>query len=393
LKRLSLTAWIFIGMAAGVALGAFAPGVARQLGPVSAIFLRLIRSIIAPLIFGTLVFGIAGGGDLKRMGRIGLKAIVYFEIVTTFALFLGLAAVNLVRPGAGMKLAQTSAEAASPQPPPSAGAIIEHVFPASIVDAMARGDVLEIVVFAFLFGAACAAVCAKAKPVVAFCESLAEVMFRYTRYVMYLAPLGVGAAIAVTVGSKGFGVLFGLGKLILTMYVAQVLFVGLVLGAVVLLVRIPLAPFYRAVREPFLIAFSTASSEAALPLALENMERFGVPKHIVAFVIPTGYSFNLDGTTLYLSLASVFVAQAAGVNLTFGQQLLMMLTLMLTSKGVAGVPRAALVILAGTLSTFHLPMEGVAVLLGIDALMDMARTSVNVIGNCLASAVVAKWEA
>ena len=392
LKRLSLTAWIFIGMAAGVALGAFAPGVARQLGPVSAIFLRLIRSIIAPLIFGTLVFGIAGGGDLKRMGRIGLKAIVYFEIVTTFALFLGLAAVNLVRPGAGMKLAQTSAEAALPQQSPGTGSIVEHVFPASIVDAMARGDVLEIVVFAFLFGAACAAVGAKAKPVVEFCESLAEVMFRYTRYVMYLAPLGVGAAIAVTVGSKGFGVLFSLGKLILTMYAAQVLFVALVLGAVVLLVRIPVGAFYRAVREPFLIAFSTASSEAALPVALENMERFGVPKHIVAFVIPTGYSFNLDGSTLYLSLASVFVAQAAGVNLSFGQQLLMMLTLMLTSKGVAGVPRAALVILAGTLSTFRLPMEGVAVLLGIDALMDMARTSVNVVGNCLASAVVARWE-
>jgi proton glutamate symport protein len=392
LKRLSLTAWIFIGMAAGVALGAFAPGVARQLGPVSAIFLRLIRSIIAPLIFGTLVVGIAGGGDLKRMGRIGLKTIVYFEIVTTFALFLGLAAVNLVRPGAGMKLSQTSAEAALPQQAPAAGSIVEHVFPASIIDAMARGDVLEIVVFAFLFGAACAAVGAKAKPVVAFCESLAEVMFRYTRYVMYLAPMGVGAAIAVTVGSKGFGVLFSLGKLILTMYAALVLFVVLVLGAVVLLVRIPLGAFYRAVREPFLIAFSTASSEAALPLALENMEQFGVPKHIVAFVIPTGYSFNLDGSTLYLSLASVFVAQAAGVNLSFGQQLLMMLTLMLTSKGVAGVPRAALVILAGTLSTFRLPMEGVAVLLGIDALMDMARTSVNVLGNCLASAVVARWE-
>ena len=276
LKRLSLTAWIFIGMAAGVALGAFAPGVARRLGPISAIFLRLIRSIIAPLIFGTLVYGIAGGGDLKRMGRIGIKAIVYFEIVTTFALFLGLGAVNLVRPGAGMHLAQTSAEAALPQQQPGAGAIIEHVFPASIVDAMARGDVLEIVVFAFLFGAACAAVGAKARPVVAFCESLAEVMFRYTRYVMYLAPLGVGAAIAVTVGNKGFGVLFGLGKLILTMYVAQVLFVVLVLGSVILLVRIPVAPFYRAVREPFLIAFSTASSEAALPVALENMERFGV---------------------------------------------------------------------------------------------------------------------
>ena len=392
MRRLSLTAWIFIGMAAGVALGAFAPNVARQLGPLSAIFLRLIRSIIAPLIFGTLVYGIAGGGDLKRMGRIGLKAIVYFEIVTTFALFLGLAAVNLVRPGADMKLSQTSAEAAVPQQPPGAGSIVEHVFPASIIDAMARGDVLEIVVFSFLFGAACAAVGAKAKPVVAFCESLAEVMFRYTRYVMYLAPLGVGAAIAVTVGNKGFGVLFGLGKLILTMYVSLVLFVVLVLGAVVLLVRIPVGAFYRAVREPFLIAFSTASSEAALPLALENMEQFGVPKHIVAFVIPTGYSFNLDGSTLYLSLASVFVAQAAGVNLSFGQQLLMMLTLMLTSKGVAGVPRAALVILAGTLSTFHLPMEGVAVLLGIDALMDMARTSVNVLGNCLASAVVARWE-
>jgi proton glutamate symport protein len=266
------------------------------------------------------------------------------------------------------------------------------VFPASIIDAMARGDVLQIVVFAFLFGAACAAIGAKAKPVVAFCESLAEVMFRYTNYVMYLAPLGVGAAIAVTVASKGSGVLFGLGKLILTMYAAQIVFVVLVLGSVAVLFRIPVGAFYRAAREPFLIAFSTASSEAALPRALENMEQFGVPKHIVAFVLPAGYSFNLDGSTLYLSLALIFVAQAAGVELTLGQQLLMMLTLMLTSKGVAGVPRAALVILAGTLSSFHLPMEGVAVLLGIDAVMDMARTSVNVLGNCLASAVVARWE-
>jgi len=391
-KRLSLTAWIFIGMAAGIAIGIAAPGVASQLSPVSNIFLRLIRSIIAPLIFGTLVYGIAGSGDLKRMGRIGLKAIVYFEVVTTVALFLGLAAVNLARPGAGLKLTPTASEATTPQAAPTVASILDHVFPSSIIDAMARGDVLQIVVFAFLFGAACAAIGAKAKPVVAFCESLAEVMFRYTNYVMYLAPLGVGAAIAVTVASKGAGVLFGLGKLILTMYAAQIIFVILVLGSVAMLFRIPVAAFYRAAREPFLIAFSTASSEAALPRALENMEQFGVPKHIVAFVLPAGYSFNLDGSTLYLSLALVFVAQAAGVELTIGQQLLMMLTLMLTSKGLAGVPRSALVVLAGTLSSFHLPMEGVAVLLGIDAVLDMARTSVNVLGNCLASAVVARWE-
>jgi proton glutamate symport protein len=391
-KRLSLTFWIFFGMAAGVALGVFTPGFAKQLAPVSNVFLRLIRSIIAPLLFGTLVSGMAAAGDLKRMGRIGIKALVYFEVVTTLALFLGLGAVNLVRPGEGIPIARAPAEIPLPQSETALSSVLEHIFPASIVDAMARNDVLQVVVFSFLFGAACAAIGAKAGPVVSFTAALAEVMFRYTRYVMYLAPLGVGAAIAVTVGSKGAAVLFGLGKLILTMYAAQLLFVVVILGAVMALFRIPMAAFYRAVREPFVIAFSTASSEAALPLALENMEQFGVPKHIVGFVLPAGYSFNLDGTTLYLSLASMFVAQAAGVKLSFGQQLLMMLTLMLTSKGVAGVPRAALVILAGTLATFGLPADGVAILLGVDALLDMARTSVNVLGNCLASAVVARWE-
>ena len=392
MKRLSLTTWIFLGMAGGVALGVVVPGFATRLGPISNLFLRLIRSIIAPLVFATLVSGIAGSGDLRRMGRVGIKALVYFEVVTTFALFLGLGAVNLVRPGNGVPIARTAAESAVAQTQTGLAALIEHIVPASMIDAMARNDVLQVVVFSFLFGAACVAIGARAAPVVSFCTALADIMFAYTRYVMYLAPFGVGAAIAVTVGSKGAGVLLGLGKLIATMYTAQALFVIVILGAVVTIVRIPLAAFYRAVREPFVIAFSTASSEAALPVAMENMEEFGVPKHIVGFVLPTGYSFNLDGTTLYLSLASVFVAQAAGVHLSFGDQLLMMLTLMLTSKGVAGVPRAALVILAGTLTTFGLPAEGVSILLGVDAVLDMARTSVNVLGNCLASAVVARWE-
>jgi proton glutamate symport protein len=393
MKRISLTGWIFIAMVAGVILGIADPAVARQLAPLSNIFLRLIRSIVAPLVFGILVAGVAAG-ELKHMGRIGGKALIYFEVVTTIALFLGLGAVNLVRPGVGVPIQPTAAEAL---PAPAAGqstlnTVLEHTFPTSIVDAMARNDVLQVVVFAFLFGAACSSVGAKARPVVEFCSALAEVMFRYTGYVMYLAPLGVGAALAVTVGSKGVAVLFGLGKLILTMYAISVLFVVVVLGAVIAMARIPVGPFFRAVREPFLIAFSTASSEAALPLSMENMELFGVPKHIVGFVIPTGYSFNLAGTTLYLSLASVFVAQAAGLSQTFGEQLVLMLTLMLTSKGVAGVPRAALVILIGTLTIFHLPLEGVAVLMGVDALMDMARTAVNVLGNCLAAAVVARWE-
>lgn len=386
-----MTAWIFIAMVLGAAFGHFFPEAARNLSPVSNVFLRLIKSIIAPLLFATLVYGIAGSGSAKAMGRIGLKAIVYFEVVTTAALFLGLGAVNLVRPGEGVTL-QKGTEAALPQVHMTLASILEHTFPTSIIDAMARGEVLQLVVFCFIFGSACIAIGEKARPVVEFCKSLSEIMFAYTKYVMYFAPLGVGAAMAATIGTNGIGVLFGLGKLILTLYVSLLLFVVIVLGAVVAIFQIPLGRFFRAVKDPFLLAFSTASSEAAFPTAMQNMERFGVPKHIVSFVLPMGYSFNLDGTTLYLSLSSVFVAQAAGIHMAFSQQIVMMLTLMLTSKGVAGVPRAALVILTGALATFNLPAEGIFLLLGIDTLMDMARTSVNVLGNCLASAVVARWE-
>jgi proton glutamate symport protein len=308
------------------------------------------------------------------------------------ALLIGLAAVNIVRPGEGMHLTRSASEMTLPAAQTTMPTLVEHTVPASIVDAMAQGEVLQIVVFAFLFGAACAAIGAKAKPVVDLCGALAEIMFRYTNYVMYAAPVGAAAAIAYAVGSRGAVVLWSLAKLILTLYGALVVFVVVVFGTVLLVARIPVGRFVAAAREPFLIAFSTATSEAALPRALENMEAFGVPRHIVALVIPTGYSFNLDGSTLYLSMAALFVAQAAGVHLTLSQQLLMLLTLMLTSKGVAGVRGAALVILSGTLVTFGLPLEGVAVLMAVDTFMDMVRTSVNVLGNCLASAVVARWE-
>ncbi len=378
-------------MVVGIAIGHFFPEVGKNLTPLSNVFLRLIKSIIAPLLFATLVCGIAGSGSAKTMGRIGLKAIIYFEIVTTVALFLGLFAVNLVKPGVGVAL-ERAADTGLPQVKPSLSSMLEHTFPVSIIEAMAKNEVLQLVVFCFIFGTAAIAIGDKAKPVIDFLRAFGDVMFQYTKYVMYFAPIGVGAAIGAVVGAKGIVVLIGLGKLILTLYAALIIFVVCVLGAVILIFRIPARRFWHAAREPYFLAFSTASSEAAFPLAIQNMEKFGVPRHIVSFVLPTGYSFNLDGTTLYLSLASVFVAQAAGLDMSIGEQLMMMLTLMLTSKGVASVPRAALVILAGTLTTFNLPMEGIALLLGVDTLMDMARTSVNLLGNCLATAVVAKWE-
>src|ERR1051326_3725626 len=391
MKKTSLTTWILIALLAGITFGAFLPGPAKECAILGTVFLRLIKSIIAPLIFATLVHGIAGTGSVKTMGRIGGKAIIYFEIVTTIALFLGLGAANLIQPGVGVELHKGAAPAVAASNS-SLAAILEHTFPVSIVDLMARGEVLQIVVFAFIFGAACATVGLKARPVVEFCESLAEVMFRYTNYVMLFAPFGVFGAMAATIGEKGLGVMVNLGKLVATLYATQAFFVVFVLGSVIMVLRIPLGRFIRYTREPFLLAYSTASSESALPLALKNMEAFGVPKHIVSFVLPTGYSFNLDGSTLYLSMAALFIAQAANVHLPFSTQLVMMLTLMLTSKGVAGVPRASLVILAGTLATFKLPIEGIAVILGVDTLMDMARTSVNLLGNCLATAVVARWE-
>jgi len=392
LRRLSLTSWIFIALVIGILLGVFFPEFARSLAPVSNIFLRLIKSIVGPLLFGTLVYGIASAGELKTMGRVAVKAIIYFEIATTLALVIGLAFVNVFRPGAGLTLNTAGSALPALVKPISIGQVVEHATPTNIFEALTQNDVLQMVVFFFIFGAACSAVGPKAQPVVAFAKAIAEVMFRYTKYVMYLAPFGVGAAIAVIIGSKGIGVLFSLGKLVGTLYVAEAFFVVLVLGGALKIARVPVGRFILATRQPFLIAFSTATSEAALPLALENMERFGVPKHIVGFVLPMGYSFNLDGSTLYLSLASVFVAQAAGVHMPLGTQIMMMLTLMLTSKGVAGVPRASLVILAGTLGTFHLPLEGITLILGVDALMDMCRTSVNLLGNCVATAVVARWE-
>jgi proton glutamate symport protein len=391
-SRLSLTTWIFISLVVGILIGAFFPTFAVHLEPISNIFLRLIKVIVGPLLFGTLVYGIASAGELKTMGRIALKAIVYFEAATTCALVIGLTVVNIAQPGAGMKFSASAAAIQPVQKPLSIAQVIEHAFPSNLFDSLTRNDVLQMVVFFFLFGAACSAIGAKARPVVEFAGSVSEVMFRFTKYVMYLAPFGVGAAIAVTVGRNGLKVLGGLGKLVGTLYLAQGLFVVLVLGSALVLARVPIPRFWRAARQPFILAFSTASSEAALPLALENMERFGVPKHIVGFVLPTGYSFNLDGSTLYLAVASIFVAQAAGAHMSLGTQILMMLTLMLTSKGVAAVPRASLIILAGTLQTFNLPEEGVAVILGVDALMDMCRTSVNLLGNCVASAVVARWE-
>ncbi|HVZ77356.1 MAG TPA: dicarboxylate/amino acid:cation symporter, partial [Gemmatimonadaceae bacterium] len=402
LRRISLSQWILISMVVGVAIGWLFPEQMRSVHGWAApdlkiwatIFLRMIKSLIVPLLFGTLVVGIAGhGDDMKRVGRLALRSIIYFEIVTTLALAVGLTMVNLVKPGQGIGLGAASASTGAQLATTHAtfSGVLEHTVPQSFFEAASSNEVLQIVFFAILFAVALSQVPAgQAKTtMLSFCEGLSEVMFKFTGIVMKFAPIGIGAAIAVTVGTSGIGVLRQLGVLVLTLYASLVVFVLLVLLPIALWFKVPLRRFVRAVKEPWLIAFTTASSEAALPLAMERLEEMGVPRRIVAFVLPTGYSFNLDGSTLYLALASVFVAQAAGMDMPLSTQIVMMLTLMLTSKGVAAVPRAALVILSGALAQFHLPLEGVALILGVDAFMDMARTSINLLGNCLATAVMA----
>ena len=398
IRRISLTQLIIISMIVGVLLGWLAPGVGIAVKPLATIFLNMIKSLIAPLLFATLVVGIAGhGDDMKRVGRLAFRSIVYFEIVTTLALAVGLITVNLVRPGDGVGL-DTGAQVASTiteasQRQITFTGIIEHIVPASFIDAAAKNEVLQVVFWSIIFAVALAHTPAGPKKIIlSFTESLGEVMFKFVGIVMAFAPFGIGAAIAATVGQSGIGVLKNLGILVLTLYGALIVFVCVVLVPVALIFRIPLGLFWKTVREPWLIAFSTASSEAALPRAMQRMEAFGVPRRIVAFVMPTGYSFNLDGSTLYLALASVFVAQAANIEMPISQQILMMLTLMVTSKGVAAVPRASLVILSGALTQFGLPLSGVALILGVDAVMDMARTSINLVGNCLATAVMARLE-
>jgi proton glutamate symport protein len=397
-RRRSLTGWIFVGMLAGIELGVDAPHAAIASRVFSEIFLRLIRVIVAPLIFGTLVTGIASHADAKTVGRLGLKSLIYFEVLTTIALVIGLVAIDLSKAGVGLNLTAQTHAAASTAGLPQQTAItwqqfLLHVFPENIASAVADNQILQVAVFAIFFGLALARVSeAKRAPMLRLCESLTEVMFAFTNFVMLYAPIGVAAALAFTVAQSGLGVMLNLGKLALTLYIAIAVFALVAMLPALLLARLPLREFLRAVAEPATIAFATSTSEAALPRAIEEMEAFGVPRKIVAFVIPTGYTFNMAGSALYLSIAAIFTAQAAGIHMSLSRQLTMLGVLMLTSKGVAGVSRSVLVVLLATAAIFALPVEPILVILGVDAIMDMGRTVINVVGNCLASAVVAQWE-
>jgi proton glutamate symport protein len=390
----SLTTWILVFMALGAELGSDFPHFAVNLRILSQIFLQMIRVIIAPLLFATLVSGIAGHSDIKKIGRLALKSIIYFEVVTTLALVIGLAAINLSKAGVGVQM-QPAAATTAPivAARPTASEMILHIFPENIAKSVAENQVLQVVVFSMIFGIALAMVAEpKRKPMLDFANSLAEVMFKFTNIVMWFAPIGIAGALAYTIATTGFGVLYNLGQLVATLYVAFAVFVVGVLLPSALIARLPIREFIKYVTEPATIAFSTTSSEAALPSAMESMEAYGVPREIVAFVIPTGYSFNLAGATLYLALASIFVAQAAGIHLGMKQQLFVMLVLMLTSKGVAGVSRGSFIILLAAADQLGLPKEPMFLLLGVDQFLDMGRTTVNVVGNCLASAIVARWE-
>jgi proton glutamate symport protein len=394
LYKKSLTTWILISMLVGAEFGYDLPHIAVKMQLVSKIFLRLIKTIIAPLLFATLVVGIAGHSNLKQVGRMGWKSLLYFEVVSTIALFIGLFAINISKAGVGVVVPEAVNQSEIPQVVTQSGSdLILHIFPENIAKSIYEGQVLQIVVFSIIFGIAVAMIKDKYKiPMVRFTESLAETMFKFTQIIMYFAPFAVFAAIAYSIGHMGLDILVNLFKLLATLYVSLIILMLVVFLPVALLFRIPVKKFLGKVAEPVTIAFATTSSESALPIAMERMEEFGVPRKIVAFVMPTGYSFNLDGTTLYLSLATIFVAQISGIHLPFEKQLLIVFTLMLTSKGVAGVPRASMVILLGTAASFGLPTWPIYIILGIDELMDMARTSVNVLGNCLATAVVARWE-
>jgi Na+/H+-dicarboxylate symporter len=391
-SRRSLTTWIFVGLLAGAEVGYDAPAVAVNLQLLGTIFLRLIKVIIAPLLFGVLVVGIAGHSDLKKVGRLGIKSLVYFELVSTVAMLIGYAAIHISRAGEGVHLPPSSVQSLNVSPH-TATQLITDIFPENIAKSVAEGQVLQIVVFSVLFAMALALVPdSKRRPMLAFAESLSETMFKFTNLVMYAAPLGVFGAVAYTVGHLGLGVLLPLAKLLATMYIALVFFIVCVLLPIILWARIPLRRFINAAAEPVTIGFATASSEATLPSAIEQLESFGVPREIVAFVLPTGYSFNMDGASLYQSLALFFVVQAAGLHLSIGQQALMILTLLISSKGTAGVARASLLIVFGAATSFHLPMEPLFLLFAIDQLMDMGRTAVTVLGNCVACVVIARWE-
>ena len=392
-----LTLYIFIALISGILFGWLLPQYAVKMQPLGEIFLKMVKMIIAPLIFATLTVGIAGHGDVKSLGKIGLKALIYFEAATTIALILGLVTANILKPGAGFSIDINTISISAVENMQTIKAhsfvdMIVNIVPTSIFDALAKGDLLQIVVFAVFFSLAVCAVGQKARPVLDILQSTCDVMFKFTEYVMKFAPLGVFGAISATIGQNGIGILLSYAKLIGITYFALILFVIIVLVLTCKIINVSFRNIINTIKDPALLAFTTASSEAALPKAMSQMEKFGVPKSIVSFVMPMGYTFNLDGSTLYLTLATLFCAQIAGINLSIEQQLMIMLTLMLTSKGIAGVPRVSLVILTGTLTSFGLPIVGVAVLLGIDQILDMGRTTVNLIGNCVATAVVARWE-